>query len=165
MLFFLLPASPVLGVWFYCFTNGTPCFLRVQFLTPFRGSPYLVLLGVRLTVLGHKLEKYEGSEKLSGRPPTVAIITLLIAYRQLRTQNTKKHRNLNSLLLKTLKPLKLRTFAKISIFLNFGISFLFWYETSYPKTIRNFLFCKGVSKRTINCTSIRIEISRQTVDI
>ena len=56
---------PVLRVFFYCFTNGTPCFLRVHFLTPFGGSPFLVLLGGRLTVLGHNLEKYESSKKLS----------------------------------------------------------------------------------------------------
>ena len=80
---------PILGVWFYCFTNSTRCFLRVQFLTPFRGSPYLVLLGVRTTVLCHNLEKYESSKKLSGRPPTVDVITLPIVYRQLRTQKSK----------------------------------------------------------------------------
>ena len=31
----------------------------------FEGSPFLVLPGGRLTVLGHNLEKYESSEKLS----------------------------------------------------------------------------------------------------
>ena len=74
---------PVLGVWFYCFMNGTPCFLRVHFLTPIGGSPYLVILGARPTLLGHNLEMYESSTKLSGRPPTVKIIIFLIAYRQL----------------------------------------------------------------------------------
>ena len=49
--FYLLPPPPVLGVWFYCLTNGTPCFLRVQFLTTFRGSPYLVLLGLPYLVI------------------------------------------------------------------------------------------------------------------
>ena len=76
---------PVLGVWFYCSTNGPLCFLRVQFLTPLRRTPYLVLLGARPTVLGHNLEKYESSGKLSGRPPKVKNTTLLIAYRQLPT--------------------------------------------------------------------------------
>ena len=56
---------PILGVWFYCFTNGTPCFLRVHFLIHFGGSPFLVLLGGRLTVLGNNLEKYDSSEKMS----------------------------------------------------------------------------------------------------
>ena len=41
--------------------------------------------GARPTVLGHNLEKYESSAKLSGRPPTEKIITLLIAYRRLPT--------------------------------------------------------------------------------
>ena len=50
---------PLSEVRFYCFTKGTPCFLRVQFLTLFDGSPYLVLLGGRLIVFGHSLEKYE----------------------------------------------------------------------------------------------------------
>ena len=78
---FLFATYPaVLGVKFYCFTNGTTYLVRVQFLTPFRASPYLVFLGKRLTVLGHNLEKYESSGKLSGRPPTVKIITLLTAY-------------------------------------------------------------------------------------
>ena len=69
--------------------EGTPCFLKVHFLTPFGGSPYLVLFGARTTVLGHNLEKYESSAKLSGRPPTVKIITFLIAYRQLPTPRAK----------------------------------------------------------------------------
>ena len=51
--------------------------------------PYLVLCGVRLTVLGHSLEKYESSEKLCGRPPTAKITTLLIAYRQLLPKKSK----------------------------------------------------------------------------
>ena len=39
----------------------------------------MVLLGARPTVPGHNVEKYEGSEKLRRPPPTVEIITLLIA--------------------------------------------------------------------------------------
>ena len=53
--------------------------------------PYLVARGIRLTVLGHSLEKYENPENLSGRPPTEKIITLQIAYRQLPP---KTHKNL-----------------------------------------------------------------------
>ena len=95
--------TPVLGAKFYCFTNSTPYLLRVHFLTPFWGSPYLVLFGVKLTVLGHNLEKYENSEKLSGRPPPAKIITLLIVCRQLSPENTSSFEKSNSLLLKTLK--------------------------------------------------------------
>ena len=36
-----------------------------SFVTFFDGSPYLVLLGARLTVFGHSLEKYESSAILS----------------------------------------------------------------------------------------------------
>ena len=90
---FLLAPPPVLDVKFYCSRNGTHYLLRVQFLTPLRGSPYLVLPGVRLTVLGHSLEKYENSEKLSGRPPTVKIKTLLIIYCQLRPKKSKPLKN------------------------------------------------------------------------
>ena len=91
--------------------NSTPYLLRVQFLTPFRGSPYLVLLGVRLTVLGHKLEKYERSEKLSGRPPTAKIIILLTAYRQLRPKKSKTLKI--QLSLETLKTSTLRNIHKV----------------------------------------------------
>ena len=55
---FLFVTPPLSEFDFYYLTNGTPCFLRVQFLTPFRGSPYLVLFGVKLTVFDHNLEKY-----------------------------------------------------------------------------------------------------------
>ena len=61
----------------------------LHFLTLFDRSPYLVLLGARPTVLGHSLEKYESSAILSGRPPTVKIITSLIAYRQPQTLKLK----------------------------------------------------------------------------
>ena len=59
------------------------------FLTLFDRSPYLVLLGARPTVLRHSPEKYESSAILSDRPPTVKIITSLIAYWQLPILNSK----------------------------------------------------------------------------
>ena len=68
--FLFVTPSPVLGVWFYCSTNGTPCFLRVQFLTSLKRSPYLVLLGARPTVLGHNLEKYERNLNSPDRLPS-----------------------------------------------------------------------------------------------
>ena len=145
--FLIATPPPVLGVWFYCFTNGTPCFLRFQFMTFFRGSVYLVLLGVGPTLLGHNLEKYESSEKLSGRPPTVKIITLLITYRQLRTQTSKNSEIRTISFWKLWNLWNLETFAKISNFFNFGLSFLLWYQTYYPKTIRKSLpLQKGVEK-------------------
>ena len=76
-LFYLLP--PALGG-LILLLHERHTFLH--FLTLFDRSPYLVLLGGKLTVLGHNLEKYESSAILSGRPPTVKIITFLIAYRQ-----------------------------------------------------------------------------------
>ena len=162
--FYLLPA-PVLGVWFCCFTNGTPYFLRVQFSTPLRGSPYLVLLGERPTALGHNLENYESSGKLSGRPPTVIIITLLIAYRHLRTQNPENT---------TENPTPSENFETSEIW-KLSLKWQFSWILEYPShsgtkpTIQRLsedpFPCKGVSKRTINSTSICIEITRQTVSI
>ena len=99
---------------FYCFTNGTPYLLRVQILTLFRGSPYLVLRGVRLTVLGQNIEKYERSENLSGRPPTAKIITLLITYRQVHHRN-QKHWKSNFLLLKLWKDRNFETFRNLCL--------------------------------------------------
>ena len=69
-------------VWFYCFPKDTPCSLR-------EGSPYLVILGARPTVLRLNLEKYESSAKLRCRPPTVKILTFLIADRQLPSPKAK----------------------------------------------------------------------------
>ena len=80
---------PVLGVWFHCFKNGTCCFLRVHFLSPSGGSPYLVLLGAGPTVLGHNLQKYESLAKLSGRPPTVKVISHNFRNRSPSNNNSK----------------------------------------------------------------------------
>ena len=92
----------------------------LHFLTFFDGSPYLVLLGGRLTVLGHSLAKYESSAILSGRPPTVKIITFLIAYRQLPPLKQKHTQNSN-FLFKNLRTFrKLGTLYKIPNFFNFG---------------------------------------------
>ena len=82
-----------------------------------------MLLGVRLTVLGHNLEKYESSEKLSGRPPTVEIITLLSAYRQLRPQKSKTLKIQLSSVENFESSEIWKLSGKISKFLNFGISF------------------------------------------
>ena len=150
--------TPVLGVSFYCFTNGTPCFLRVHFLNPFGGSPYLVLLGARPTVLGHNLEKYERSEKSSGRPPTVEITTLLIAYCQLRTPKSK-----------TILKFQLSSLQNSEIFWT-------WKNSQEPQissiledssdsseekpTIQRLsekpFSCQGVSTRMVNSISLRI---------
>ena len=108
----------------YCFTNDTPRFLRVHFLTPLRRSRYLVLLGVRPTVLGHKLEKYESSAKLSGRPPAVDIINILIAYRQLRTQKSKNTEIPTLLSWNFWNIWRLETFAKNLNFSHFRNIFL-----------------------------------------
>ena len=80
-LFYLSPPT-ALGVWLYCFTNGTPCFMRVHFLTPFGGPRFLVLVGGspwKVRELG----------KIERRPPTRELITFLIAYRQLPTLKMK----------------------------------------------------------------------------
>ena len=45
-------------------------FPKSSFFTAFGGSPFLVLLGGRLTVLGHNLGKYKSSAILiAGRQP------------------------------------------------------------------------------------------------
>ena len=116
-------------------------------MTRFTGFTYLKLPGVRPTVPGHDLEKYESSEKLSGQPPIVEIITLLIAYRQLRTRNQK------TLNFQLSSPEKFensevwKCSRKFSTFLNFGKSSFFGYEIYYPKNIRKSLpLQKGVKK-------------------
>ena len=78
-LFYLLPPPPPFS--YFDFIASRKAHL-LHFLTLFDRSPYLVLLGARPTVLCHSLEKYESSAFLSGRPPTVKIITFPIAYRQ-----------------------------------------------------------------------------------
>ena len=56
--------------------------------------PYFLFLGVRLTVLGHSLEKYENSEKLCGGPTTAKNTTPLIVYRQVPPKTTETSKNL-----------------------------------------------------------------------
>ena len=62
-LFHLLP--PALGGLILLLPERHTLLFLVQFLTLFDRSPYLVLLGARLTVLGHSLEKYESSAILN----------------------------------------------------------------------------------------------------
>ena len=122
--------SPVFGFKFYCFTNSTPYLLRVKFLTFLRGLPHLVLLGVRLTVLGQNLGKYESSEKLSGGPPTARIIAHLIAYRQLRPKNSKTLKT-SFHLLKHWK-LSILTYSQTFALSNF-VTFISWERANYSK--------------------------------
>ena len=91
-----------------------------SFLTFFDGSPYLVLLGGRLTEVGHSLEKYESSAILSGRPPTVKIITFLIAYRQPPPPKQKLTGNSISLFKNLRNFRKMRTSYKIPNLSDFG---------------------------------------------
>ena len=132
----------------------TPCSRRLilllperhtllQFLTFFDGSPYLVLLGGKLTVLGHSLEKYESSALFVRRPPTRKIITFLIAYRQPPPPKQKNTENSNSLFQSLQNFRKLRTLNQIPNFFNlgknlfdFGISLLFKDKDYYSKTKR-----------------------------
>ena len=153
-------ATPVLGVKFHCFTNGTPYILRVQFLTPFRGSPYLLLRGLRLTILGHNLEKYENSGKLSGRPPTAKIITLLIAYRQLRQKKSEKMKiQLPSL--ETLKNSKTRDIHEILLRQTSALLYL-GKEPIIQRTSNILMFEKELhySQRPTNYNSIFIILEK-----
>ena len=137
-LFYLIP--PALGG-FILLLNERHTFLH--FLTLFDRSPYLVLLGARPTVLGHNLEKYESSAILSGRPPTVKIVTFLIAYRQPPPPKQKLAENSNFLSQNLRNLRKLRTLNQIPNFFNFdrnlfdfGLSLLFKDGSNYSKTKR-----------------------------
>ena len=154
-LFYLLP--PVLG--------GLTLLLHerhtfLHFLTLFDRPPYLVLLGARLTVLGHNLEKYESSAILSGRPPTRKIITFLIAYRQPPPPKQKRTENSNFLFKNLRNSRKLRTSYKNPNFFNFGqdssdlgISLLSKDRTTIQRP-------KGK-----NCKMVYTEIIEQTVSV
>ena len=97
----------------------------------------LVLLGGRLTVLGHNLEKYESSEKL-------------IAYRQQPTQKLK-NTEFSYFLFQNLQNFrKFATWNQISKFFNFGqnifefgIPLPFKDKNYYPKT-------KGKEMQTVH---------------
>ena len=65
----------------------------LHFLKLFDGSPYLVLLGGRLTALGHSLEKYESSAILNAGRQHEKLITDLIAYRQPPPPKQRKNPN------------------------------------------------------------------------
>ena len=117
----------------------------LHFLTLFDRSPHLVLLGARPTVLGHghNLEKYESSAILSGRPPTVKVITFLIAYRQPPPPKQKITENSNFLFWNLQNFRKLGFLNQIQNFFNFGqnlfdfgISLRFRDRNYYPKTKR-----------------------------
>ena len=100
-------------------------FPGIQFLTPISRSHYLVLFGIVLTVFGHSLEKYENSERLSGRPPTAEITTRLLTYRQLPPKDTEKVIKLNSFLFELRNMKTFEIFAKTLFSFKFGISFKF----------------------------------------
>ena len=145
---YLLPPSRSRS-WFYCLTNGAACFLRVQFLTPLRRSPYLVLLGARPTVLGHNLEKYESSGKLSGRPPKVKIKTLLIAYRQLPFLKSKITKiSTSSEILKSLKIENFNKNFKFPQIWNIRILRPTQLFTTIRRISENPFFCEEKPKRT-----------------
>ena len=97
-------------------------------MTPFGGSPYLVLLGARPTVLGNNLQNHSSSAKLSGRPPMPTVkIKTFIAYRQLPAPRAKttKLSNLFS---------NFENFGKIS-------TFFFWKFWEFRNLKPPQLFC------------------------
>ena len=103
-----------------------------SFLTFFDGSPYLVLLGGRLTVLGHCLEKYESSALFERQPPTRKIITFLIAYHQPLPPKLKLTEKSNFLFKNSSKLHKIEKFIQNIKLLQlwprllfFGVSLLF----------------------------------------
>ena len=133
-------------------TNNNEAF---QFATPnycwcslAKSLPYLVLLDVRLTELSHSLEKYENSGKLSGRPPTAKIISLLLIYCQLPSKTSEKleYSTLFSQNSKNDKTLKYsRNFASS----NCG-TFIFWGTATYPK---NFEY-SNLAKKYHDCKKL-----------
>ena len=114
-----------------------------SFLTFFDGSPYLVLLGGRLTVLGHSLEKYESMAILTFWAPAANtknhnIPNLLPSTTTSKTENYWK---IQLSLLKYLKLQKRENFVQNSKFLQFRQRLpQFWNfssiqrQTYYPKT-------------------------------
>ena len=153
-LLYLLP--PVLGVKFYCFTNGTPYLLRVQFLTPFRRSPYLVLLGVKLTVVGHNLEKTKARKNWATgyQQQKYFSIILLIANRQIRPKKSKSLK----IQLSSLEVLKTSKFWIIHRILLRQVWKLLYFgkEPIIQRTSKILTFGKKhyECKRRFNCNSI-----------
>ena len=126
----------------------------LQFLTFFDGSPYLVLLGGRLSVLGYSLEKYESSAILSAGRQTRKIITFLIAYRQPPPPKQKLTEKSNSLFKNLRIFRKLGTLYKVPNFSNFGkdsFNFRKFLLSNDKTTIRR------PKERNANGTSINIE--------
>ena len=119
--------------------------------------PYLVFLGVRLTVLGHSLENYENSGKLSGRPPTVKIIILLLAYRQLPSKNSETFENSETLFFQNSENVKTLKSSQNFVSSKSGI-FIFWGTADYPTNFKYSNLGKKYHncKRTTNNNSILI---------
>ena len=158
---------PVFGAQFYCFTNGTPCFQRVHFLTLFGGSPYLVLLGARPTVLGHNLEKYKSSERSSGEPanswnhnsPDRLPLTT-----QTETKENWKFQLSPPKIFKTSEFWKLQQNFQIFSTLK-DSSYSSQEKPAIQRLFENTSFCQGVSTRIVNRVSLRIWTTKPTVSI
>ena len=123
--------------WFYCLTNGTACFLRVQFWLLLKdhifGAPWLKTY--RTWSSPWKIRELGKTEQ---RPPTEGIITFLIAYRRLRTLKSKIIKNPTLFSSKLWNFSKFENFARISKFFKFVISSLgVW--NNYSKMIRKTL--------------------------
>ena len=132
--------------------------LNVQFLTPFVGSPYLVLLGVRLTVLGHNLEvrKLRRTE----RPATNS--KNLNSLNRLPSTTTEEHLKLWKIQLSSLENSefsKLLWESQFSSILEYP-SYL-GTKSTMQRLSENIFFSKGVLKRIIKITNPwRVQLSR-----